>query len=121
MTATILLPAAFGLLLAEWRFLPSGDHGNPIRRDAKANEVGLDRVCAAIAKREVVLARSAFVAMALDREADRRPSLQPLGVLLKQRPGVVAHGGLVKIEEHVTEVPLFVELIDGLLREDLIV
>jgi hypothetical protein len=66
--------------------LAVGDRLHTRGRDAEADEKLLHGVGAARAKREVVFARAAFVAIAFDRNADRWIFLQPRRLALPKSP-----------------------------------
>ena len=89
--AAVLLPAGFVRLGAERRFLALADDRDAIGGDAKAHQVVLDGVGAALAKAEVVFGGAALVAVAFDADARAGPALQLVGVGRQRRPGVVAH------------------------------
>ena len=118
--AAVLLPAGLVLVGADRLFLALADDRDPVGRHAEADQIVLHRVGAARAEREVVLRAAARVAVAFDGDLRARPALHPVGVALQHRPRVVADRRLVEIEEHVAERLLRVQLLERLLREDLL-
>src|SRR5208282_1585740 len=86
--ATVLRPR--GLVRADHRrtLLAVADGGNPPGLDAKGRQILLGGGGAALAERQVVLARAALVAVTLDGHGVLRILLQPLGPLLDLRAGV---------------------------------
>src|SRR5260370_5677901 len=70
------------------------------RRDALGAQVLTGGVGAAFAERQVVLARAALVAMALDGDRIIGVFLQPLGLTVQGLPAVLADVGHVGVEEH---------------------
>src|SRR5438067_1920816 len=120
MTSPVLLPAGFILVGAHRRFLALADDLNAVAADAEVDEVVADGGGAALAEGEVVLGGAARVAVPLHHHLRRRPALQPVGVLLQHRLGIVADCLRVEIEVGVAERLLDVELIQRLTGEDLV-
>ena len=75
--------------MRERPLLAVGDRAEPRRVDAVLDEVGLDRVGAALAEREVVLDRPALVAVPLEQDVGARVVDQHLAVGGQARPRVV--------------------------------
>src|SRR5579872_4828995 len=103
MIAAVLRPAGLALRRAERRLLAEAPHRQSGLGDAEAFEILTDLHRTTIAEREVVLRRSAFIAMPLDADARLRPLLQPLRVSLQHHAALIANRVLVVIEEHVAE------------------
>src|ERR1700730_15539171 len=70
--------------------LTVADRLDPRRRDALGDQVLTRGVGAAFAERQVVLARAALVAMALDGDRIVGVFLQPLGLTVQRLPAVLA-------------------------------
>src|SRR5579864_1953647 len=85
MTAAVLLPAAFVGLGAERFFLTVADGLDAAGTDSGGDQGTLHRIGAAIAQSQVVLGRSALVAVALNREVDIGMLPQELGITLNGR------------------------------------
>src|SRR5205823_7677883 len=66
MTAAVLLPAGFTVLLAERLLLAEADSGHAVGWNAKRNEILLNGGGPAVAEAQVVFSGSAFVAVAFD-------------------------------------------------------
>src|SRR6185503_2884329 len=87
----VLRPAALVLLVAERLFLPLADDDEASGRNAKVDQIVLDRRGTAVAETEVVLGAAARVAVPFHRDLHAGPALQPVGILLQHRPRFVAH------------------------------
>src|SRR5208337_3846052 len=100
--ATVFLPAGLVGFHAEGLFLAIADRGEAVGRNAQADEILLDGVGAAIAESQVVFSGAAFVAMALDGDAELRIVAEEVGGLTEGILGVGANISLVVIEVGVT-------------------
>jgi len=97
------LPAGFVGFGAEGLFLTPTGGEDAVGGKAKADEIFLDGVGAALAESEIVLGGAALVAVALDGDAGRGIIFQEVGGLLKSGAGVGANFGGVVIEVGVTD------------------
>src|SRR5262250_2842367 len=79
--------------------LAVADRRDAPRRDAERDEHVLDRLGAALAKREVVFAGAALVAMSFDRHRDIRIAAQPLRLTAQDLLPLRLDVGLVIVEE----------------------
>src|SRR5262249_5026090 len=109
-TSPVLLPAGFVLFLAERRFFPLADDLQPVGGNAEVGQVRAHGGRATLAEGEVVLRRTARVAVALDHHLRRGPALHPLGVFLQRRLLLFRHFLLVQREERVAERLLVVQV-----------
>src|SRR5690349_2493401 len=92
-----------------------GDGQHPVRLNTQALQVALHRRGAPLAQRDVVLARAALVAVALDGDGNGRELLQPGGLPLQGLAGgVVERGAVVGEVDAVADVDLEVLLGAGL-------
>src|SRR5688572_18869305 len=80
MTATVLRHRFLGLARIERKLLAVADRANPIAGDSERDEKRLHGKGASFAKREVVLSRTALVAVSLDRNHPARIRLQDFGI-----------------------------------------
>src|SRR5690348_6494438 len=104
MADPVLLPATFVGLRTE-RFLFSvTDRLDAVSADASLDQRVLHRIRPVGTQRQVVLGRSALVAMALNRDADIRVLLQELRVGLQRTLLVPPDIVLVVLEEDVLHV-----------------
>src|SRR5438094_3911079 len=98
MTAPVLLPACLVRLGAERLLFPVTNGLDSVRGDPSRNQRVLHRAGAIVAECEVVLGRSAFVAVALNGEADIGMLLQERDICLNRRLFGRANVGLVVVE-----------------------
>src|SRR5579872_7141113 len=103
-TTAILLPASLIALCAERFLLAVADRLNPARIDSQGSQRVLHRAGTLVAQCQVVIGRSAFVAVSLDREVDIRVLTQELRIRLKRRLLIRTNVGLVIIEIHILDV-----------------
>src|SRR5262249_61132887 len=78
--AAVLLPAVLAVVLADRTLFAVADGVELAGRGAGGAERAADRVAAALAEAEVVLARAALVGVAFERHARARELVQILGV-----------------------------------------
>src|SRR5688500_2948237 len=97
---SILGPGIFAVAHIEREFLSVTYCTDPIRRYTQRRQIRLHRDRAALAKRQVVLGRSALVAVAFDRDSPRRVLLEHSGIGLRDGPAALVQFGTVDREEH---------------------
>ena len=120
LAAPILLPAGFGVLAADRLFLALADHGDPVGRNTKADQVVLDRRRRGACRARGCIRSCRASRMAFDGHLRARPPLHPVGITLQKRPRVVANRRLVEIEVAVASGCSRVQLVERLPREDLL-
>src|SRR5438045_3373807 len=98
----------------EWKFLPVTDGTQAVRRNPERDEVGLDRHGPAFTQREVVLGRSALVAVPLDSYDPGTVAPQHVGVRAGRRLRDVVKVGAVQHEEDRLEGGIAVEVVQRL-------
>ena len=119
-SAAVLLPAGLVGLGAGGRFLALRHDVDAIAGDAQTDQIGLHGVGAALPEPEVVLRGATLVAVSLDVDAGAGPAFQVVGILREDRPCIVTDGRRIEIEEDIAERPFRVQLIERLLRKDLL-
>src|SRR3546814_5462019 len=77
----------------------SSDLVNPRRIDAQRGEIIFRRIGAALTERDIIVAGTAFVGMAFQRDADGRVALQPLRLAAQRRLILGVDIILVEIKE----------------------
>src|SRR5262245_58508268 len=109
--AAVLLPALLGRLGADRDFLAVGDGLEPLGRHSQRDDVVVGGTRAPLAEREVVLDRSALVAVALDPDDQEVEFLERRGVLLQRGAVGVADVRLVEFEVHLSQEPGLLDLL----------
>jgi hypothetical protein len=104
MCSAVLLPALFVALRASRLFLAVADGTDARGRDAQLHKCVLCGRGAIVAEREIVLGRSAFVAMTLDGEVNVGMLLQVIGIRLQNGLVARAHSVRVIIEVNVLHI-----------------
>src|SRR5580692_7048542 len=98
--AAVLRPARNVVADRDRALLAVGDGTHPARIDAARGHEGADRLGAACAECDVVLAGAALVRMTFDGEGVARIGLQPLHLFLQGCDRLRAQIGLVALEKH---------------------
>src|ERR1700722_1198897 len=104
MAAAILLPASFVAFCAEGLFLPVADGLDPAGADASPCQRGFHRTGTLVAQGQVVVGRSALVAMSLNRDVHILMLIEELRVRLQRTLLIAANIRLVVIEVHILDV-----------------
>src|SRR3546814_2366521 len=93
-------------------FRSIADDVNPRRIDAQRGEIIFRRIGAALTERDIIVAGTAFVGMAFQRDADGRVALQPLRLAAQRRLilGVAIILVEIRSEEHTSELPSLMRL-----------
>src|SRR5208282_3620826 len=99
--APVQLPALFVGLAAKRLFLAVADDANPVLRHSGGHQRGLGRLGAVLSQGQVVLVRSAFVAVAAEHDFDVGMRDQVIGILRQRSLSVAADIVSVVIEEDV--------------------
>src|ERR1700751_2574496 len=112
MPAAILLPALLVTFRAERPLLAPAYRVDPVGGNAQRDKIVLGSLRAPLAEAQVVFRRAALVAVALDRNVNRRIGAQELRVLGQCIARVGTNIGFVEIEEGIAHV-LLEELADS--------
>ena len=104
MPTAVLLPASFIALAAEGLFLAVADRLDAAGIDARCRQCILDSAGTLVAQSQVVIRRSAFVAMPFNREVHARMLIEELGIGLNRGLLVATNIGLVVIEVDVLNI-----------------
>src|SRR5437660_10645159 len=102
--ATVLSPAALGVLGADGPLLAVGDDGDAGGRQSLREQLVHGRPRAPLAQRQVVLVRAALVAVPLDEHEVIAPRLQPAGIGIEGLGILGADVGLVEVEVDVLDI-----------------
>src|SRR5688572_27096852 len=100
MRAAVLRPRALVLSRIERKLLPVADGPQPVGGDPERDEIGTGGDGAPLAQCQIVLGRSALVAVAFDCQHPGPVLLQYAGVLVECRLGGRAELGAVVLEEY---------------------
>src|SRR5438105_15269916 len=79
----VLRPARLGGFDADGAFLAVGNRIDPRRRNTERHQIFPRGCCAARTKRQIVFARAAFVAIALNLQCDIAITIEPRRLLLQ--------------------------------------
>src|ERR1700728_287847 len=104
MAAAILLPASFVAFCAEGLFLAVADGLDPVAVDAGSGQCGLHCTGALVTQGQIVVGRSALVAVPLNRNVDVGMLIEELRVGLHRTLLIAANGGLVVVEINILHV-----------------
>jgi len=104
MPTTILLPAGLIRFCAEWLLFPEADRLDPVCRHAGCDQRVLDGAGTVVAQSQVVLGRTAFIAVALHRDTHVRVLLQESRIGLHESLLVRANICLVLVEIDILHV-----------------
>ena len=85
-------------------FLAIGDRPNSTGAHAEGNQVVTEGVGPSVTQREVVLSSVSLVAVALDKDQDRRVSEHPVRILGKNPSRLGAEIEAIGIEENILEI-----------------
>src|ERR1700734_335471 len=88
--SAVQLPALLGRIRAERLLLAVADHAYAIRRNARRHQRRLRRLGTVLAENQVVLVRSALVAVSADHHLDLRVRIQIVGIFREDRLRVSA-------------------------------
>src|SRR5258708_17287193 len=105
--APVLLPAAFVVVLAKWKLFGVADRRHSALVDSERCQVILAGLCALGAQRDIVLLRSALIAITLDLHPGLRMRLEPACVGLQHGTVLITDGVIVVPEMNVTERTAF--------------
>ena len=116
MPAAILLPAGLVVIAAKLLLLTEADRVQPIGGDPQRHEILLDGAGAAVAEREVVLRRTALIAVTFNGDAHLRVIAQELSGLREGFASIAANVGFVKVKVSVAHFlqEEFVDIWSGL-------
>src|ERR1017187_5501280 len=104
MAAAVLLPASFVAFCAEGLFLAVADGFDPAGADAARRQCSLHRTGALVAQSQVIVSRSALVAVSFNRDVYIGMLIEELHVGLQRRLLVTANVGLVVVEVNILHV-----------------
>src|ERR1035437_2640558 len=104
MAAAVLLPASFVAFCAEGLFLAVADGFDPAGADAAPRECILHGTGALVAQSQVIVSRSALVAVSFNRDVYVGMLIEELHVGLQRRLLVTANVGLVVVEVNILHV-----------------
>ena len=116
MRAAVPAPRAFLMRRIEREFAAVAHRAQPVGVEAERDQIRARRDGAALAKSQIVLRRSALVAVTFDRDHPRRVFLQHCGIRLQRRAARVADVRAVVIEEHRLQRRVAVQIVERTCR-----